>query len=135
MKLINRDMDYAIRTLCCMAKNIKTTVSAKTLSYNTGIPRPFIRKILQHLNKKSIVLSSKGKTGGFVLSRNPENICVMDIINAFNGGVVLMDHVLVKKRCANIKRCLLRKKVLKIENYIKKELSAISIKSLIKGIA
>ena len=55
MKLITRDTDYAIRALCFIARFKKKIVSVSELVKVLKIPRPFLRKILQTLNKKRIL--------------------------------------------------------------------------------
>ena len=64
MKLITRDTDYAIRALCCIAKRKETIISVDKLVKQLRIPRPFSRKILQTLNKRKILRSYKGTSGG-----------------------------------------------------------------------
>ena len=65
MKLITRDTDYAVRALCFIGQRQKRLISASELVANLKIPRPFLRKILQTLNREGILNSYKGKGGGF----------------------------------------------------------------------
>ena len=51
MKLITRDTDYAIRALCCIAGSGKKELSVRDLTDRLAMQRPFLRKILQKLNK------------------------------------------------------------------------------------
>ena len=71
MKLITRDTDYAIRAITYMAKHKESRVSVKELVKNLKVPRPFLRKILQVLDKKGLLRSYKGKGGGFLLNTRP----------------------------------------------------------------
>lgn len=132
MKLFTKDIDYAIRALCFMAGHKDTKISAKDLSKDTKIPRPFARKILQCLNKSGFIVSYKGKNGGFVLNMNPSNIKVIEIIRAFQGEITLVKHVFRKRVCSNIKKCVLKKKFDKIERFIVSELSSITLADIIK---
>jgi len=134
MKLITKDTDYAIRALCCIAKKGKKRVSAKELVKDLKIPRPFLRKILQKLNKKKLLKSYKGQSGGFVLCQNPKDICVADLVRIFQGRINAIDHVFRKELCRNVKVCVLKKKLDNVEKYIVSELESISIKSLMRDI-
>ena len=132
MKLITRDTDYAIRALCSMACSKKEMISADELVNKIKIPRPFLRKILQILNKNRIIKSYKGKGGGFVLQIDPKKITLIDLIEIFQGQIKLGEHLFKKRKCPNIKTCSLRKKLDGIEQLVIKELESITIASLLK---
>lgn len=133
MKLINRDTDYAIRALCHIAKRKNDITSAQSLVRCLKIPRPFLRKILQNLNKKGFLKSYRGKGGGFFLARPPEKIFILDLIKLFQGPFNLSEHILRKVTCPHIKKCVLKKKLDAIQLYISKELKSVTIASLMKG--
>jgi len=96
------------------------------------IPRPFLRKILQKLNRKKILTSHKGSGGGFSLRKNPEKIFLMEIIEIFQGRLHLNECFFKKLKCPNVRVCRLKKKIDKIEIYLLKQLESISIASLLK---
>ena len=85
MKLLTRNTDYAVRAICYMAKRGEGVISVTELVKSLKIPRPFLRKILQTLNKKGIVRSSKGIGGGFRLAVAPGKIYLVDLIKVFQG--------------------------------------------------
>jgi len=132
VKLITRDIDYAIRALCCIAREKKRMVSADELVKCLKMPKPFLRKILQRLNKEGILKSYKGKGGGFVLAVKPAKIPLGGLIRTIQGRVVLQEHTFKKGPCPNIKKCALKKKIDKIEKYVISELNDITLASLIK---
>ena len=132
MKLFTKDIDYAIRALCFMAGHKNLKISAKDLSKDTRIPRPFARKILQRLNKSGFIVSYKGKNGGFVFNTNPSAVKIIEIIRAFQCEIKLMEHVFRKRVCSNIKKCVLKKKFDKIEKFIVSELSSISLADVVR---
>ncbi len=131
MKLITRDTDYAIRALCCMAKNKDKKATVLELSKCLKMPRPFLRKILQRLGKKSIVHSYRGKGGGFSLAASPDSISLLDVILALQGPVMLNDHTFMKRECPEIKKCTLKKRLDKLEKIMLSGLKVITIDSII----
>lgn len=131
MKLITRDTDYAVRAIAFIAESKKEMVSTDELVRRLKIPRPFLRKILQVLNKDGILVSYKGKGGGFRLGQSVKKIFLLDIMKAFQGDVKLNECVFKKRVCPNIKTCPLRKKITRIEGTVLKELKTITIASLI----
>ena len=132
MSLINRNTDYATRAVCFMAKNNKSRVSVVDLVRELRIPRPFLRKILQTLNKNGILKSYRGKDGGFLLADSPDKIFLMDLMNIFQGKLKLNECLFKKRICPNIKTCSLREKLREIEEYVVSELESINIASLLK---
>lgn len=133
MKLITRDSDYAIRALCFIAKNETRVVSVSELVRELKIPGPFLRKILQVLHQKGVLRSYKGKGGGFRLARPADKILLTDIMAVFQGRLRLSECIFKGLRCPHMRTCPLNKKISRIERFVIKELSDISIGCLIEG--
>jgi Rrf2 family protein len=132
VKLITRDTDYAIRALCCIAQAKKRVVSVRHLTQALSIPRPFLRKILQILNKANVLDSYKGAGGGFSLAENVKNITVFDLIEIFQGPFKMTQHKFKNKVCPHTKRCRLKGKLDGIEVAVIHKLKAINIADLLK---
>jgi len=131
MKLITRDTDYALRALCYIAKKEKKVVSISELVEQLRMPRPFLRKALQILNKKGILHSYKGSGGGFVLSRGTQDISLLGLIEIFQGPLSLNECSFKRKECPEQRKCPLRRKIGLLEKYIISELRNISVASLL----
>src|SRR5258708_9744462 len=54
-----------------------------------GIPRNFLAKIFQSLVRAGLVKSVRGTGGGFMLSRPPKEITVLEVIEAIEGKISL----------------------------------------------
>ena len=87
---------------------------------------------MQVLHNKGILNSFKGKGGGFSLAENPKEIFLWDIMRIFQGSFCLNECFLRKRICPNIKNCILRKRIGKIESYVADELKSITIDYLIR---
>lgn len=131
MKLINRDTDYAVKALMHIAHNSRR-VSVSELAEKLDMPKPFLRKILQILNKKGILRSYKGKRGGFVLTVPPEKILLTDLIRIFQGPIKLNECIFKKRICPDIKTCPLKKRIDDLEKYVVSELKSITLAKLLK---
>ena len=131
MKLITRNTDYAVRALCCIAEQKQEVISAGQLVKSLEMPRPFLRKILQALNKEGLLNSSKGKGGGFSLAVSPEKITLTDVMKIFQGPIKLNECTFKKKVCPNVKDCLLKKKIDEIEKEVILRLKSINLESLL----
>ena len=132
MKLITRNTDYAVRALCCIAEQKQEVISADQLVRYLEMPRPFLRKILQTLNKEGLLNSSKGKDGGFALAVSPGKITLTDVMKIFQGPIRLNECKFKKNDCPYRMNCLLKKKIDEIEKEVIVKLKAITIASIIK---
>ena len=131
MKLATRDTDYAIRAVCFIAKNKKIRITASELVEELKIPRPFLRKILQTLNKEKLLKSYKGKAGGFKLATAPGKISLLNLIEIFQGRLKLNECTFKKQVCPNIKTCKVKRKFDSIQRHVVSELSKVNITMLI----
>ncbi len=131
MKLITRDTDYALRALCFIARGKDKIVSVSAMVKSLKVPRPFLRKSLQLLNKRGIVSSHKGLGGGFKLAVTPGDLLLVDLIETFQGPFRLNECSLKKRPCPHKKECVLKKKIDNIERYVIGQLNNITLADLI----
>lgn len=131
MNFISRDTDYAVRALMFMANKKKGSINTvDEIVREERLPERFLRRILQRLAKDKVLISYKGKDGGFSLSKDPSRIKVTDIIGIFQGDVDFAKCLLKGRKCPNVVRCPFRKKLKEIADYVSKELKKVTIKSL-----
>lgn len=85
--MLSNTCKYGIRSVLYIALNQeeKGKIGIKKISEELKIPTPFLGKILQLLAKKKILKSTKGPHGGFTLSKKPEEIFLIEIIEAIDG--------------------------------------------------
>ena len=131
MKLINRDTDYSIKALRYIANRKNKIITASELVKELRIPRPFLRKILQILNRNRILKSYKGQGGGFTLLLKPNEIFLGDLIRIFHGPFEFNECLFLKKSCPDTKSCVLKSKIDSIEQRVAAELKSITLKSLL----
>ncbi|MEW5908873.1 MAG: Rrf2 family transcriptional regulator [Thermodesulfobacteriota bacterium] len=75
---------YALKAMGYIASQPEgTPVLSQTISKKTQIPQNFLSKILNRLVQGGIVLSTRGRGGGFVLAKPAAQIFLKDIIGLF----------------------------------------------------
>ena len=130
MKFITKDIDYAFRALSLMAKK-DGIVSVSELYEELKISKPYLRSILQKLNRAGILKSYKGKGGGFTLAVSTEDIRLSDIMQIFKGNLKLSECLIRNDPCPDISHCLLKNKINQIKDMVDKELHSTTLESII----
>ena len=126
---LNSETDYAIRLMNSLAKS-KDKTDAKTLAAMTGVTPKFTLKILHRLGSSGLAVSYKGKNGGYALSRLPEQISLLDIVEVMSGSIEV-------SRCQGIEHCTnpqgncrLREVFNDVSEYMVKKFSEITLNDL-----
>jgi len=82
MKLTSKGR-YAVMAMADLAKNrVKVPTSLTEISLRQGISIAYLEQLFLKLRKNNLVQSSRGPTGGYVLSKPPEDIKLLSIISA-----------------------------------------------------
>ena len=85
MKL-SRTVAYAVRATLQLAKNPSDTpVPCSRLASEGNMPERFLLQILRNLVTHGILRSTRGVDGGYTLTRPPEEISLLDVIEAIEG--------------------------------------------------
>ncbi|MFX0196211.1 MAG: RrF2 family transcriptional regulator [Candidatus Hodarchaeota archaeon] len=132
MKLLNRDTDYAVKALLYISEKNPERISVSEMVRELDIPKPFLRKTLQTLNREGVLNSFKGKGGGFVLAMPPVEILLARLIEIFQKPVKLTECIFREKICSDIGTCPLKKKIDQIEQHVISELESITMESLLR---
>jgi Rrf2 family protein len=86
---VSAKSDYALRALIEMASRTDATpVSAEELGRLQEIPHGFLQAILADLRRAGIVVSQRGQSGGWRMSRTADTVSVADVIRAVDGPLV-----------------------------------------------
>lgn len=97
---------YAIRALSRLAMmRSEGYVLLDELCANTDLPRHFVAKIFQDLVRKGLLVSAKGRGGGFALARPADQISIYDIVGAIDGVARLDECVVGLDRCDESQPC------------------------------
>jgi len=81
--LVSQTSEYALRAMAWLTSAPPgEPVRARDLAAGSGIPLHYLSKILRRLVLAELLVSQKGKRGGFVLARPKHEIRFLDILAA-----------------------------------------------------
>ena len=87
---ITRQADYALRAMLFLSnQEANKRASTSQIAKEKQIPPSFLAKIISQLSIAGLIHTSRGARGGVVLARNPEDISLLDVIEAIDGPISL----------------------------------------------
>lgn len=72
---------YAISAVCALAR-AQAPVSSRALAEQTGLPQPFLAKVLVDLHEAALLDATRGRRGGYSLARPADQITLAAIRDA-----------------------------------------------------
>ena len=133
MKLTSRGR-YAVMALADLAKfNSANPVSLRDISLRQGISLVFLEQIFSQLKKNNIVKSIRGKNGGYILNKLPEEVRLTSILNAVDEEVKTVQCKKDSKKGCNGKtsKCITHNLWDELEIHINNFFEQKSLKDLI----
>ena len=84
--MLSRTSGYAIHATLHIAARAgpDNAVPAASVAEALDIPSNYLAKILNTLAREGILASERGRTGGFRLARDPEEITLLDVVEHFD---------------------------------------------------
>ena len=122
MKLTSRGR-YAVMAMADLAKNnAKKPTSLTEISLRQGISIAYLEQLFLKLRKNNLVQSSRGPSGGYVLSKPPGEIKLLSIINAVDEKIKTVKCKKESKKGCNGKsiKCITHNLWDDLENHINK---------------
>lgn len=93
--MLSHKARYALRALVELAKagadkaHTDTQLTSGELALRADAPRKFLEAILLELSRRHIIISRRGKFGGYVLARAAEDIAFAEVIRVIDGPLAL----------------------------------------------
>jgi Rrf2 family protein len=80
---------YGVRAIFDIAYNSEgLETQVKDISRRQGISQRYLEQIFQKLKRAGIIGSKRGPSGGYFLSKKPEDITVGEVVRVTEGGLV-----------------------------------------------
>jgi Rrf2 family protein len=83
---VSQKCQYALRAVFELSRHYgQGALNVPSIAESQSIPTRFLENILNQLKQSGLVLSRRGKTGGYLLARPPREISVGEIIRLIEG--------------------------------------------------
>ncbi len=122
--------DYAILILAHLARS-PGTLTAHELAARSRVPLPTVSKLAKELSKAGLVVSHRGRNGGYGLARPAEQISVAEIVEALEGPIALTECARPGKIDCEIEdTCLARESWDPVSRAIERALQSLPLSSI-----
>ena len=98
-------VELAVEALAQLSGRNREWVLARDISRQTGIPLPYLHKILHAMGQAGLIVSKRGYRGGVTLARPAENIPLGEVIRAAEGDGRAEQCPLKGIPCADVRGC------------------------------
>ena len=97
---VAKSAGYALHALMYMVRHsTQLPVTAMTVAKAEGVPSDYLAKIFQQLAKARFVKAIRGRKRGYVFARPPEQITLLELFEAIEGGPLFDDCFLRHCQC------------------------------------
>lgn len=135
MLKINRQTDYAVRVILSLAQHGEgIRLSSTEIQQEMLIPKAFMTRIVAQLAREGLVNTFPGRDGGLMLPRPASQITLKDVVEAFEGPILLSECMQVKGEddCPFQSNCPVRSKWGRVQVAMMREMASISFADLAK---
>src|SRR5215213_5200214 len=133
MLKIKRQTDYAVRVILALAKREEgARLSSSEIRQKMLIPQALMPRIAAQLARADLLNTFPGREGGLMLSRPAAQITLRDVVEAFEGPILLSECLRYKGEddCPFQSNCPVSPKWGRVQVAMLREMAAITFESL-----
>ncbi len=124
---------YGMRALIDIAIHQKEgPVRLGDVAQRQEVSEKYLEHLFRQLKSVGLVRSVRGAKGGYCLARPPEEITLLEIINALEGTVTPVNCVDDEQICSRTPQCVTREVWIELKQIIEEYLSSKTLADLVK---
>jgi Rrf2 family protein len=127
---ISKGSQYAVRALVRLARDPSQALTVRQIADAEGIPHHFLAKLVGRLVRTRLITALKGPGGGARLARPPEEIRVLEVIEAVEGPDYLTGCFLGLPLCDDEAPCPMHEDWRVIRERLRTQLGGITLAEL-----
>lgn len=132
MLRVTRLTDYATVVLTVLAAEPGRVLSAAELAERAGLEPPTVSKVLRPLAQAGLLEAFRGAHGGYRLSRPPEQISLIAIVEAMEGPLAMTECSLDEDSCSIAEQCGARANWRRINDIVAEALRGVSLAQMLE---
>ncbi|MDD2463924.1 MAG: Rrf2 family transcriptional regulator [Desulfobulbus sp.] len=129
---LTRAAEYAIRCIIYLSRQGRGVLTSRQeIAAHADIPIHFLAKIAQDLAKAGLIEIRQGAKGGFVLSKMPAAISLLDVVETMIGEIYLNDCIARPSGCKVSYHCAVHRVWLDARDQLRDTLRRVTFDQLI----
>ncbi|MBM3287154.1 MAG: Rrf2 family transcriptional regulator [Candidatus Eisenbacteria bacterium] len=128
--MISRSAEYAIRSMILLAGAGDRWLLNREIARELSLPPQFLTKILSTLAREGLLMSQRGKGGGFRLARPAEGITLLDVVDPFDRTLLRGGCLLGRTVCSGSKPCMLHSLWAPVQQILRESLAGTTLAGL-----
>lgn len=80
--MFSQTVEYALRAIVHLAACSPEAQTTDLIAVATKVPKAYLSKVLQNLSRAGLVHSQRGIGGGMTLTKKPDELTILDVVNA-----------------------------------------------------
>jgi Rrf2 family protein len=131
MMELTRKGEYAIRGIVHLATQPEDQVCLLSdIAAAVDVPPTFLAKIFQQFSKIGLVKSYRGTGGGFVLGRAPDQITLLEVVEAVEGPIIPNRCVVKQGDCPRDSTCTVHPIWVNVQSQVRDILGKVTLEEL-----
>ena len=137
--MISQKAKYALRALVALAKEEPgTSLLISEIAEGQNIPKKFLEQILLDLKHHGIVMSRRGKAGGYLLLKRPDEITFGEVLRIVDGPIAPLPCLskMAYRRCddcASEQTCEIRRVFAQVADATRNVLDRTTVADAVSG--
>ncbi len=132
MNKLNKKLEYALMSLQYLFEHpIATKVSAKDISDKTGSPFDATARVMQLMTHKGVLKSEQGVQGGYLLSKNLDQVSFLELVEVVSGPFELAKCLSSSDDCDIYSKCNIKSPINKVNHKLRNFFNEMSLTELL----
>ena len=130
---VNRQTDYAVRVVLALSKMPQgTRMTTSEIGQKMLIPPSLLQRIVAELANGGFIKTQAGRDGGISLAHLPNQITLLQIVERFEGPMVISDCILKEGDCPFENKCPVSCQWKRLNDLLRAEMDRTTFEQLVE---
>lgn len=130
--MFSKSCNYALRAVLYLAiySDDENKLGVEIMSQELAVPKEYLAKILQHLSKRGIISSSRGRSGGFYMNNIEKKASLQHVIKEMGDWHIMEECVLGLPSCSEQRPCPMHHNVADYRQKLNDNFTQVSVEDM-----